>query len=155
METNVYEAKGNIVIAGACLKTVCPEGYEKAAAGFDEVYTLCLEETHINMAVTKISAILGTGQVKRIRFATVDRSPHCVQMHYIRHEVERTCPEHIPMESVVIAGGQVIPISQKTVELSKSLAQLEKLAGESRQPGRAGRRVGHPKQSGCGKKEQP
>ena len=125
METNVYEVKGNVLIAGSCLESVHKKGYEKAVEGFDQVYTICLEETHLNMAVTKICAILGTGQVVKIRFATVDRSPHCVQMHYICHEVERVMPEHIPMESVIVTGDDMVVISRKTVELSKSLAALE------------------------------
>ena len=77
------------------------------------------------MAVTKLTAILGTGQVKRLRFATVDRSPHCVQMHYIRHEIERVLPEHIPMESWVVVEDRPVRISPETVERAKSLALLE------------------------------
>ena len=124
METNVYAVKGSVVIAGACLASVQPEGYRQAVNGFDQVYTLCLEETHINMAVTKIAAILGTGQVERLRFASVDRSPHCTQMHYICHEIERTMPEHVPVESVVVTEGEVIPVSREAIDLSKSLGKL-------------------------------
>ena len=130
METNVYAVKGAVIIAGSCLADTDPKGFEEAAAGFDESYLLCLEETHLNMAVTKISAILGTGQVSRLRFASVDRSPHCTQMHYICHEIERTLKEHVPIDSVVVSNGRVIPVSREAIDLSKSLGRLTRLLKE-------------------------
>jgi len=39
------------------------------------------------MAITKISGMIRTGKIKNIIFATVDKSPHCVQVHYIRNEL--------------------------------------------------------------------
>ena len=127
MTSNVYHCRGVIVIAGSCLHQVSPAGLAAVAEGADQVFTLCLEETHINMAITKIAAILGTGQVREIRFASVDRSPHCTQMHYIRHELERTLPAHVPIHDFVIVGDEVIELSEEAIELSKSLAKLEKM----------------------------
>lgn len=125
MTSNCYFCRGSIAIVGACLEQMSPEGYRKVTEGADQIFTLCLEDSHINMAVTKISAILGTKQVSRIVFASVDRSPHCTQMHYIKHEIERTLPEHVPMENYVIVNDEVIRISDETIDLSKSLARLE------------------------------
>ena len=79
METNVYAVKGRVLIVGACLPQVWPEAFARLAAQADQVYALCLESTHINMAVTKLSAVFGTGQLERLSFASVDRSPHCTQ----------------------------------------------------------------------------
>ena len=124
MTENVYTPKGCILIAGACLHTVEPEAYAQLAGQTDEVYELCLEETHINMAVTKIAAILGTGRVTKMVFASVDRSPHCTQMHYIPHEIERTMKQHIPMEHYVVSEGKVVRVTESAIELSKSLAKL-------------------------------
>ena len=126
MSENVYRPNGKILIVGSCLESMEPEGYAALADQADAVYSLCLEETHLNMAVTKIAAILGTGKVTRMIFASVDRSPHCTQMHYIRHEIERTMKEHIPMESYVLTEGKVIPVSETAVEMSKSLAILSR-----------------------------
>ncbi|MBR5095372.1 MAG: hypothetical protein IK095_09765 [Oscillospiraceae bacterium] len=126
MESNVYSLRGRVLIVGACLPAVWPESFGALAAEADQVYSLCLETTHVNMAVTKFTAVLGTGQVESLRFATVDRSPHCTQMHYIRHEIERVLPEHIPMESVVVTDAGVVPVTQEAVELSKSLARLSR-----------------------------
>ena len=124
METNVYTFRGRVLIGGACLPQVWPEAWAQLTAEADIVRTLCLEETHINMAVTKIAALLGTGQVERIVFASVDRSPHCTQLHYIKHEVERTMPVHVPIESRVVCEGRIVPVTDEAIALSKSLARL-------------------------------
>ena len=125
LETNVYCFRGAVLIYGACLPEVSPEGFKQLSAQVDMAFALCLERDHLNMVITKLTAIFGTGQVKRLLLASVDRSPHCVQLHYIPHELERILPEHIPMESYVIVGNQPVFISPEAVELSKSLAQLE------------------------------
>ena len=130
METNVYAVKGRVLIVGACLPQVWPEAFARLAAQADQVYTLCLESTHINMAVTKLSAVFGTGQLERLSFASVDRSPHCTQMHYIMHEIERTLPQHVPAESFVVSGGEIVPVPNGAIELSKTLAALAKLCAE-------------------------
>ena len=130
LETNVYSFHGRVLIYGACLPEVSPEGFRRLAAQADGAFALCLERDHLNMAITKLSAILGTGSVERILLATVDRSPHCIQMHYMTHEIERILPEHIPMESWVVSGDQLIRISPETIERSKSLALLERQSRE-------------------------
>lgn len=127
MTENVYSPFGHILIAGSCLKTVEPEAFAHLSEKKDGVYDLCLEETHINMAVTKIAAILGTGRVTHLTFASVDRSPHCTQMHYIVHEIERTMKEHIPMDHYVVSNGQIIRVSEEAIELSKSLGKLSQM----------------------------
>ena len=124
METNVYAVRGRVLVVGACLPQVFPEAYEKLSAGADQVYSLCLETTHINMAVTKLSAVFGTGQLEKLVFASVDRSPHCTQMHYIMHEIERTLKDHVPVEHCVVVDGEVIPVPEKAIDLSKNLGKL-------------------------------
>ena len=124
METNVYAVKGRVLIVGACLPQVWPEAFARLAAQADQVYALCLESTHINMAVTKLSAVFGTGQLERLSFASVDRSPHCTQMHYIMHEIERTLKQHVPVESRVVVDGRIIAVPDSAIDLSKSLGKL-------------------------------
>jgi len=126
METNVYAVKGKVLIAGACLKDVWPEAFAKLAEDMDQVYTLCLEITHINMAITKLSAIFGTGQVEKMVFASVDRSPHCTQLHYIMHEIERTLKDHVPVESYVVSEGEIVYVPEEAIDLSKTLSKLAK-----------------------------
>ena len=105
METNVYSVRGKVLIVGACLRSVWPEAFETLAARADQVYSLCLENSHINMAVTKLTAVLGTGQVE--------------------------LPRHVPMEHFVCTEEGAIPVTAEAVELSKSLAKLTKLAKEA------------------------
>ena len=127
MTTNCYYCKGKIAIVGACLEQVSPKGFAKVTEGADQVFTLCLEDSHINMAVTKISAILGMHQLESIIFASVDRSPHCTQMHYIKHEIERTLPEHVPITDYVIVDDEPVLVSDEAIDMSKSLGKLAKL----------------------------
>lgn len=124
MSSNIYDASGVVLIAGSCLESTHPQAFGQISARADRVYTLCLEETHINMAITKIAAMLGTGQIKKLLFASVDRSPHCVQMHYIKHEIQRTMELKIPVESYVAVGDSLVPVSDEAVEASKTLSRL-------------------------------
>lgn len=124
MESNIYSLRGRVLVVGACLPEVWPEQFAALAAEADQVYSLCLENSHINMAVTKLSAALGTGQIESLRFATVDRSPHCTQVHFIPHEIERALPDHAPMESFVCTAEGTVFVSPAAVERAKTLAQL-------------------------------
>ena len=126
LETNVYSFRGTVLICGACLPEVSPEGFRQLSARADGCYTLCLERGPLQLAGTTLPALLGTGLVTRLRGATAGGPPHCVQMHFMRHEVERILPEHIPMESWVVADDVPVRISPETVERAKSRARLER-----------------------------
>ena len=76
LTTNIYEPEGIVLICGTCLPKMEPECFARLEKLADRVYSLCLEESHINMAVTKIGAMLSTGRVTKVMYATVDRSPH-------------------------------------------------------------------------------
>ena len=130
MSSNIYDAAGAVLIAGSCLESTHPQAFAQISAGADRVYTLCLEQTHINMAITKIAAMLGTGQIQRLVFASVDRSPHCVQLHYIKHELQRTMEIRIPVESYVAVGDSCVKVSEAAVEASKTLSRLTELIVE-------------------------
>lgn len=127
MTTNIYLPQGVVAVVGTCLPETHPEGFAKIADMADEVYTLCLEETHINMAVTKIAAMLSTGRVTRLIFASVDRSPHCTQLHYIKHEIERSMPLSIPVESYVVPHEEPVFVSDRAIDMSKSLSKLAEI----------------------------
>lgn len=76
MKSNIYDVAKEIIIVGSCLKSMEPKGYEQLAMISKNIYELCLEETHINMAISKIARMLRTGKIKSIIFATVDKSHH-------------------------------------------------------------------------------
>ena len=66
MRSNIYDVEETIVIVGSCLKNIQPQGYEQVKRLSENIYELCLEETHINMAITKIGGMLRTAKIKNI-----------------------------------------------------------------------------------------
>lgn len=128
LKSNIYDVSETIIIVGSCLKHMQKEGFEKIKAISDNIYELCLEETHINMAITKIGGMISTGKIKKIIFATVDKSPHCIQMHYIKNELERMMNlENIDIVNYVIVDNNLIEIDSNIISLSKNLSKLKKM----------------------------
>ena len=127
LTTNIYEPAGTVLVCGTCLAAMEPGAFARLEARADHVYSLCLEESHINMAITKLGAMLSTGRITKLIFATVDRSPHCTQLHYMDHELRRMMEVKAQMEHYVAFEGTLYPISAQTIEQSKTLRTLEAL----------------------------
>lgn len=127
MTTNCYAPEGRVLLCGTCLPEREPAVFAALAAEADCVLTVCLEETHLNMVTAKLTAMLAAARISALTLATVDRSPHCVQLHYLRHEIERTLPDHVPIRHVIAAGGAAAEVSPEAVEMSKSLIRLQQL----------------------------
>lgn len=126
LKSNIYDVDETIVIVGSCLKNMQPEGFEKIKKISQNIYELCLEETHINMAITKIGGMIRTGKIKNIIFATVDKSPHCIQVHYIRNELEKMMNlDGICIKNYVIVDNELIEIDSNVISLSKNLKKLK------------------------------
>ena len=126
MKTNIYDVEETIIIVGSCLKSVQPKCYKELENISKNIYDLCLEETHINMAITKIGGMLRTGKVHNIIFATVDKSPHCVGMHYIQDELRKMMNlDNIKITNYVSKDDKLIEITPDTISLSKNLAELQ------------------------------
>lgn len=125
LTTNIYEPAGVVLICGTCLERMQPRAFRELEAQADFVYSLCLEESHINMAVTKIGAMLSTGRTKKLIYATVDRSPHCTQLHYIDHEVRRMMDVDAEIQHFVAFEDTLYPISAAAIERSKTLRLLQ------------------------------
>ena len=125
MKTNIYDVLDTIIIVGSCLKTMQPKGYEKLEDIFPNIYDLCLEQTHINMAITKIGGMIRTGKIHNIIFATVDRSPHCIQMHYIQDELRKMMNlDNIKIMNYIVVDNELIEIKPEVISLSKNLFEL-------------------------------
>lgn len=125
LKTNIYDVHETIVVMGTCLPNMQPKGYDKIKELSENIYELCLEQTHINMAISKIGGMLRTGKIKRIIFATVDKSPHCVQVHYIRGQLEKMMNlENVIMEKYVVVDNELIKIEPEVIALSKNLKEL-------------------------------
>ena len=128
MTTNIYDIDETIIIAGTCLKSMQPNGYKKLEKISKNIYTLCLENTHVNMAITKIGGMIRTGKVHNIIFATVDESPHCIQMHYIQDELrEMMNLENINIKNYVVVNDELLEVSPKLILLSKKLSELKEI----------------------------
>ena len=128
MKSNIYDVNETIIIVGSCLKSMQPEGYQELQKISKNIYELCLEETHINMAITKIGGMLRTNKIKKIIFASVDKSPHCMGLHYIQDELRKMMNlSNIEIQNYVIVNNELIEIDKETISLSKNLKELSEL----------------------------
>lgn len=129
MSSNIYEASGCVLIYGSCLPAMQSEGFAALRAKADCCFSLCLEQTHINMAITKLGGMLYTGQVRKMIFATVDESPHCVQMHYIQNELRQMMDlSEVEIENYVVVDQRPVQLMPEVILSSKKLSALaEKL----------------------------
>ena len=128
MKSNIYDVDEIIIIVGSCLKNMQQKGYEKLQKISHSIYELCLEETHVNMAITKIGGMIRTNKIKKIIFASVDKSPHCIQLHYIQDELQKMMNlSNIEIENYVIVNDELIKISKEIISLSKNLSKLSNL----------------------------
>lgn len=80
MKTNCYDVEDTIIIIGSCLKRVHPNAYQELENISKNIYDICLEATHLNMVITKLIGILSRVKIKKVIFASVDNSPHCIQL---------------------------------------------------------------------------
>ncbi len=127
LKTNIYDVGETIIIIGSCLPNMDEKAFKKLKKITNNIYDLCLEQTHVNMAITKIGGMLRTGKVKKIIFASVNKSPHCIQMHYIQDELNKMMDlKDIEIINYVANNGELINISPSTITLSKNLVELER-----------------------------
>lgn len=126
LETNIYDVKGKVLICGTCLPRMQKDGFKKLEKEFDTILYLCLEKEHINMAITKICGMIATKKIESLTFASVNKSPHCIQLHYIKHEIERVMKDIPQIENIIIEDNKIYKISDETISLSKNLVKLEK-----------------------------
>lgn len=130
MTSNIYEASGTVLIVGSCLPAMQPEGFALLRSKADCCFALCLEQTHINMAIPKLGGMLYTGQVRRMIFATVDGSPHCVQMHYIQNELRLMMDlADVAVENYVVVENRPVRLTPEVILRSKKLSALAEGSG--------------------------
>ncbi|MGB9748713.1 MAG: hypothetical protein ACP5OZ_04815 [Candidatus Woesearchaeota archaeon] len=128
MSSNLSEFKGRIIICGSCIPGISRKTFEKIRRMSKNIFFVCLEEIHMNMAAHKIVSILRKGNVKEIIFVTVDKSPHCVQLHYIRNEIEKIIKtREFEMKNFVISDNNLEEISPEMISISKNLCKIKSL----------------------------
>lgn len=103
-----------------------PEAYIELEKMSDNIYEVCLEDTHLNMVITKIIGFLSRVKIKKLVFASVDKSPHCIGLHYIENEVRKAMDiEDIEIIHYVAVNDELIEISSDTIKKSRCLSELE------------------------------
>lgn len=130
MKSNIYDCEEKIIIVGSCLNSVQPQAYKELEDMNLPIFDLCLEQTHINMAITKLLGMIRAKQIKTIIFASVDKSPHCIQLHYIQDEISKLGFD-IEFKNYVAVENKLIEIPKETISLSKNLSKLKDLKSNS------------------------
>ncbi len=128
LKTNCFDIEETMIIAGSCLEKMQPKAFNELKQISNNIYDVCLEKEHLNMIVTKIIGMIARGKIKKLVFATVDKSPHCVQLHYVVKELENAIDlSNIEILNYVAVDEKLIEIPIEVISLSKNLSKLKKL----------------------------
>ena len=128
LKTNCFDIQETMIIVGSCLNRMQPEAYKLLEQISSNIYDVCLEKEHLNMVVTKIIGMGARGRIKKLVFATVDKSPHCVQLHYVIKELENAIDiSNIEVINYVAVDNKLIEIPIETISLSKNLSKLKEI----------------------------
>ena len=131
LKTNCFDVDRKMIIIGSCLENMFPNIYQKLEQESTNIYEVCLEETHLNMLITKIAEMLARNDIEEIKFVTIDKSPHCVQLHYVVKELENIMDlKKIHIENYVATSEGLIEVPLKVIGLSKNLAKLSEMIKE-------------------------
>ncbi len=126
LKTNCFDVQETMIIVGSCLKSMQPESYKELEKISSNIYDVCLEKEHLNMVVTKIIGMIARGKIKNLIFATVDKSPHCVQLHYVIKELENAIDiSNINIVNYVATNDKLVLIPLEVISLSKNLSKLK------------------------------
>ena len=70
--------------------------------------------------------MLARGKVKKLIFATVDKSPHCVQLHYVIKELENAIDiSNIEIINYVAVNDKLNEIPLEVMNLSKLKERMQ------------------------------
>ena len=70
MKSNIYDCSDKIIIVGSCLKAMQPKAFEELETMNLPIFELCLEQTHINMAITKLLGMIRARKISKVIFAS-------------------------------------------------------------------------------------
>lgn len=126
LKVNCFDVQETMIIVGSCLKSMQPKAYRELEQISSNIYDVCLEKEHLNMVVTKIIGMVARGKIKQMIFATVDKSPHCVQLHYVIKELENAIDlSNIKITNYVAVDDKLVEIPLEVISLSKNLSKLK------------------------------
>jgi len=66
LKTNCFDTGETMIIVGSCLKYMAPNAFKQLEEISNNLYEVCLEETHLNMVVTKVIGMLAREKVKKL-----------------------------------------------------------------------------------------
>lgn len=131
MKTNCYDVNDTMIIVGSCLERMQPEAYKELEKISSNIYDVCLEKDHLNMVITKLMGMISRVKLNKIIFATVDKSPHCVQLHYIIREIEKAINlDSVKVLNYVAVDNTLVEIPSEVISLSKNLSKLKEKIGK-------------------------
>ena len=128
LKTNCFDVEEKMIIIGSCLEYMFPKIYNELNESSENIYDVCLEETHLNMVITKLAGMIARKKCKELTFVTVDKSPHCVQLHYVVKELENIMDlKDIKIKNYVATNEGLVEIPIEVIGLSKNLSKLKKI----------------------------
>lgn len=68
------------------------------------------------MVITKLIGMLSRVKVDKIIFASVDKSPHCIQLHYTESEIRKAMNIDIENIHYVALDNKLVEISTSTIK---------------------------------------
>lgn len=126
LRTNCFDTNETMIILGSCVKNMHKNAYNEILKISENIYEVCLEETHLNMVVTKIIGMAARGNIKNLYFISVDKSPHCIQLHYIVKEMENAMDiSKMNIKSYIVENDNIEEIPLEVISLSKNLLKLK------------------------------
>ena len=126
LKTNCFDTQETMIIVGSCLESMQPEAFKQLEKISNNIYDVCLEKEHLNMVVTKLIGMVARKSIKKLIFATIDKSPHCVQLHYVIKELENAIDiSNIEIINYVAVNNKLIEIPIEVISISKNLSKLK------------------------------
>ncbi len=126
LKTNCFDTQETMIIVGSCLESMQPEAFKELEKISNNIYDVCLEKEHLNMVVTKLIGMVARENIKKLIFATIDKSPHCVQLHYVIKELENAIDiSNIEIINYVALNNKLIEIPIEVISISKNLSKLK------------------------------
>ena len=126
LKTNVFDIQETMIIVGSCLESMQPEAFKELEKISNNIYEVCLEKDHLNMVVAKTIGMVEKGVIKKLVFASVDKSPHCVQLHYVIKELENAMDlSKIEIINYVAVNNKLVEIPIEVISISKNLSKLK------------------------------
>ena len=126
LKTNCFDTQEIMIIVGSCIESMQPNAFKELKKISNNIYDVCLEKEHLNMVVTKIIGMVAREKIKKIVFATVDKSPHCVQLHYVIKELDNAIDiSKVQFVNYVAIDDKLVEIPSDVISLSKNLSKLK------------------------------